>query len=114
MKSAPIQCAVLGLFCLALTGCVSVHKVAIKDAPRRDMAFESPEAVRVFYDALLSRRYPKDDKPSRVTAGQTLYTRETRPSANVAFNDGASQADVDANGMITVQEARVFASTDSK
>ncbi len=109
-RNALILAALLGLFAMAATGCVSVHRVTITDAPRKSVSFESPDAMRTFYDALLARRFPKTRKPSQIIAGQTLYTREIRPSANVAFNTGVAAADTNADGVISLREAEAYAS----
>lgn len=100
----------LGLAGLALTGCVSVHKVTIQDAPRKAIEFESADAMRTFYDALLARLLPVERKPSRIIAGQTLYTRETKLSGNMAFNRAVTAADADGNGLISQAEATAYAS----
>lgn len=98
----------------AFTGCVSVHKVTIKDAPRKNVAFESSRAMQTFYDALLAKHLPKDGKPSRVRVGETLYTWETRFSSNLAFNDGVAAADTDGDGVISEREATTYASVKTK
>lgn len=92
-----------------LTGCVSVHKVSHTDAPRTNVKFESLAAAGTFYDALLVSRFPGAGKHSKLLVGQTLYTRETRPSANVMFNTAAATADLNADGTILESEAEAFA-----
>jgi hypothetical protein len=97
-----------------ITGCVSVHRVTIKDAPRNKVRFESAKATRIFYDALLAKHLPSSGKQSGVVLGQTVYRPETRPSPNVAFNDGVVVADSDADGVVSEREARQYASTITK
>jgi hypothetical protein len=111
MKKATITLAVcLAFASAALTGCVSVHKVTIKDAPRKTVRFESAETMRPFYEAILVKHFPKDGKPSRVRVGNTLYTWETRPSADVVFNDAVTAADTDGDGVISALEAGKYTS----
>jgi hypothetical protein len=98
--------AAAGLACM---GCVAVHKVTTQDANRVHVEFESAEAMELFYQGLLVRRFPTDGKPSGIVVGQTIYTRSTRPSANVVFNEAATVADLDRNGVITVDESITFA-----
>ena len=113
-KNALILTAFLGLAAMAASGCVSVHKVTIKDAPRRAVGFESAEAVRTFYDALLAKYLPLERKPSRIIAGQTLYTWETRLSSNAAFNQGVIVADTDGDGVISMREATAYESSPAR
>ncbi len=94
---------------LTATGCVSVRKVRHEDAPRTSVRFESLTASVTFYDALLWKKFPGAGKHSKVLLGQTLYARETRPSANVVFNAAAAAADVNGDGMILESEAEAFA-----
>jgi hypothetical protein len=92
-----------------LTGCVAVHKVHYKDAARRDVRFESLKASSTFYDALLAKKFPAQGKPSRIILGQTLYTWETRPSANFVFNSAVTAADLNQDELISDFEADTFA-----
>ena len=94
-----------------LTGCVAVHKVHYKDATRTDVRFESLKASSTFYDALLAKKFPPPGKDSRILLGQTLYTRETRQSANVVFNSAVAVADVNQDAIISDSEAKLFAAT---
>jgi hypothetical protein len=94
-----------------LTGCVAVHKVHYKDATRTDVRFESLEASSTFYDALLAKKFPPPGKDSRILLGQTLYTSETRHSANVVFNTAAAVADLNQDAIISDSEAHSFAAT---
>jgi hypothetical protein len=95
---------------LLATGCVAVHKVRYNDAPRTNVEFESLAAAHTFYDKLLARNFPISGKRSKLLIGQTIYTKETRPSANVVFNAGAAAADMNGDEMISESEARAFAS----
>jgi hypothetical protein len=94
----------------ATTGCVSVRKVAIDDSPRKNVRFESVETMQLFYDAILVQRFPLERKPSRVQVGQTLYSSERRPSANVVFNEAAEVADINHDGVISAQEVHTYVS----
>ena len=94
---------------MLLTGCLAVHKVHYSDATRTDARFESLKASNTFYEALLARKFPSDGKPSRILFGQTLYSSETRPSANVVFNSAAAAADLNHDAFITEREANTFA-----
>jgi formate-dependent phosphoribosylglycinamide formyltransferase (GAR transformylase) len=115
MNKSPLARAVsLAMATSLITGCVSVHKVAIKDAPRTTVSFESAEAMQTFYTAVLARHFPNDGKPSRVVAGQTLYTWETRPSSNVVFNDAVAAADSDGDKVISESEATTFGMSKTK
>jgi hypothetical protein len=99
----------LAVISTAFVGCVSVHKVTIEDAPRHHVSFESAQAMQIFYDTLLAHHLPAGGKPSRVRVGETVYTREMRPSSNVAFNTGVAIADTDTNGVISTAEATSYA-----
>jgi len=115
MNRTPLTLAVVLTVATSLiTGCVSVHKVAIKDAPRAAVSFESAEAMQTFYSAVLAKHFPTDGKPSRIIAGQTLYTWETRPSSNVVFNDAVAAADSDGNKVVSESEATTYALSKAK
>ncbi len=109
-KISIIHTVCLALASMAVAGCVSVHKVTIEDAPHKTVRFESAETMQTFYEALLVKHFPKDGKPSELLVGNTLYTRETRPSANVVFNQAVLAADIDGDGIITAQEASRYTS----
>jgi len=110
MKTIPLILAVVTASPF-LTGCVAVHKVHYKDARRADVRFESVGASNTFYDALLAKKFPSDGKHSRILLGQTLYTWETRDSANVIFNSAAAVADLNQDAIISDTEAHSFAAT---
>ena len=93
------------------TGCLAVHKVHYKDTARTDVRFESVKASSTFYDALLAKKFPSQGKPGRIILGQTLYTRETRPSANLVFNSAVTAADVNQDALISEFEADTFAAS---
>ena len=110
MNSTPLLLAVATMSTF-LTGCVAVHKVHYEDATRTNVRFESLNASSTFYDALLAKKFPSQGKDSRVLLGQTLYTRETRHSANVVFNSAVAVADVNHDTIISDTEANFFAGT---
>jgi hypothetical protein len=113
MKTTPLILAAVTTSTL-LTGCVAVHKVHYKDATRTDVRFESLEASSTFYDALLAKKFPPPGKDSRILLGQTLYTSETRPSANVVFNSAVAVADLNQDAIISDAEANLFAAAKSR
>jgi hypothetical protein len=90
---------------------VAVHKVHYQDATRTDVRFESLKASNTFYDALLSKKFPSQGKHSRILLGQTLYTRETRHSANAIFNSAVAVADLNQDTVISDTESHSFAAT---
>ena len=110
MNATPLILAAVTTSTL-LTGCVAVHKVHYKDATRTDVSFESLKASSTFYDALLAKKFPAQGKDSRILLGQTLYTRETRHSANVIFNSAVAVADLNQDTIISDAEAHSFAAT---
>jgi hypothetical protein len=110
MNATPLILAAVTTSTL-LTGCVAVHKVHYQDATRTDVRFESLKASNTFYDALLSKKFPSQGKHSRILLGQTLYTRETRHSANAIFNSAVAVADLNQDTVISDTESHSFAAT---
>jgi hypothetical protein len=110
MNATPLILAAVTASTL-FTGCVAVHKVHYTDATRTDVRFESLKASSTFYDALLAKKFPSQGKHSRILLGQTLYTWETRHSANVIFNSAVTVADLNQDAIISDTEAHSFAAT---
>ena len=105
---------VVGFASLTLLGCIAVRKVRYDDAPRTSVQFDSAEASSTFYDAILARKFPSSGKGSRILVGQTLYSSETRPSANVLFNAAVTATDANRDGMISTAEAQAFGRSNSR
>jgi hypothetical protein len=95
-----------------LTGCVGMAKISYDDAPRSPVQFASPQAERIFYDAILAQRFPTDGPHHQVSLNLTppiWYHHWTVKSANVIFNQAAAAADTNHDGIITEDEALAFA-----
>jgi len=103
-----------------LTGCVSVKRYTYQDAPKSDMRFESLAAATTFYDALLAKKFPTQQQSKGPHGDVTISLpmpymqyRQTRTSANVLFNEAATKADANHDGVISEEEARVYAQVKS-
>ena len=94
---------------VALPSCTSVQ--VVEKAPRIPVRFATAKAADTFYQALIAKISPGNDQSS-VTVGvfMTPPYRHTRvPSDDLQFNNAATLADRDGNGVISLSEAQAYA-----
>jgi len=111
MKSlAPLSAAVAWMLC----GCIHTHETVVHDESRTPVSFESDAAGRTFYEAL--SRIPDSGKRGESKTEIVIpivfeHERKVVTGQNYAFNDAVARCDTNRDGIITEQEARIFADT---
>ena len=98
---------------LLVTGCISHEETVYRDEPRAKVEFENDTAGRLFYEAL--SKSPKSGRHSESDTEVSLpivfsHKQKVVGGENIAFNDAVRRCDTNADGRITEQEARIFAS----
>lgn len=102
---------------LLLAGCITHQETVYQDVPRVIVSFENDAAARVFYEALSSM-------PSG-NAGAESNTKIEIPvvfeckthvvqGPNAAFNKAVERCDTNKDGVITENEAKIFAENRGK
>ena len=97
-------------------GCISTvitHSSTVQeDEPRAKVEFESDAAARLFYETLSKYRPVKDKSESTTRVSIPIVFREERrvvSGPNKEFNAAVAACDLNKDGKITEQEAKVFA-----
>lgn len=106
----PLFLGAAGLLC----GCIHTHETVVHDESRTPVSFESDAAARTFYEAL--SRVPNSGKHSESKTEISIpivfdHERKVVTGPNHAFNDAVARCDTNHDGVITDQEARIFAAT---
>ncbi len=97
---------------LLVSGCITHESTVTRDVERAKIEFENDAAGRLFYQAL--GRAPGYDSHKDTTTKFEIpvifeYKRHTVVGSNAAFNRAVELCDVNKDGKITEQEARIFA-----
>jgi len=97
---------------LLLCGCISSTSTVYRDAEPTKVQFESDAAARLFYETLSKYYHPHNRSEKTVRFDVPLVfsaeKKEVR-GRNLEFNEAVAECDTDKNGVITEQEARIFA-----
>lgn len=108
------QLTLLSTFALAslgLAGCVMSRTTAYNDVERVKMTFASERAGRLFYEALNNQpKEKREESKHSVSLILINVDRTTVTGPNQAFNRAVEQCDTDKDGIITDEEAQIFAS----
>jgi hypothetical protein len=97
---------------LLLCGCITHKQVVYKDVERTRVEFESDAAARLFYETLSKNSAARNHSESTTTVAIPLvfeHERKVVPGPNVEFNEAVAECDSNKDGIITEQEARIFA-----
>jgi len=99
---------------LMACGCIHTHETVVHDEARTPVSFESDAAARTFYETL--SRMPDRGKYGESKTEITIpivfeHERKVVTGRNHAFNDAVARCDTNHDGVITEQEARIFAET---
>jgi hypothetical protein len=104
-----IALATLGIL---LAGCITHKTVVYQDVERAKITFESDAAARLFYETL-SRNSgdPKHSESTTTISIPIIFENEQKTVAgpNVKFNAAVADCDSNKDGVITEQEARIYA-----
>jgi hypothetical protein len=104
-----IALAALGFL---LAGCITHRSVTYHDVERVKISFESDAAARLFYETLSKRSGDLKHSESTTTFSiPIVFENEQRTvtGPNTKFNEAVADCDTDKNGVITEQEARIYA-----
>lgn len=105
--------AVLGLS----SGCISTSRTEYRDEPRLKVEFENDSAGRLFYETLSknAHRYNRSESNTEVSLPIVFETKHrVVEGESYAFNQAVRRCDTNGDGMITEQEAKIFAEQGSK
>ena len=94
---------------MAFAGCITHKATVVRDVPRVNVQFENDEAVHLFYQALSKMSYTKAESTTEINFGILDDQRHVITGPNVVFNQAVAECDANHDGMITEQEAKVFA-----
>ncbi|HTI99412.1 MAG TPA: hypothetical protein VL527_11065 [Dongiaceae bacterium] len=103
--------ATLGL-ALALTGCITHRSVVYQDVERTKISFESDAAARLFYETLNKNGSSSEHSESTTSISIPIvfeHEQKVVPGRNVEFNEAVAICDSNHDGIITEQEARIYA-----
>jgi hypothetical protein len=103
---------VLVAMALATAGCISHSSTVYRDVSRVKVEFESDAAARLFYETLSNGHFDKDGGESSTNVGIPIifsHERKVVSGPNTAFNRAVEICDSNRDGVITEQEARIFA-----
>ncbi len=111
----------LNLSLLALAtlagGCISTQKTEYRDEPRTKVDFENDTAGRLFYEALSKSRSSGGRSESNTEVSLPIvfeHKHRVVEGESIAFNNAVRRCDTNGDGIITEQEARIFADNISK
>jgi hypothetical protein len=97
---------------LLLCGCISHKQVVYQDVERARVEFESDAAARLFYETLSKNSGTKNHSESTTSVAIPFvfeHERKVVPGKNVEFNQAVADCDSNKDGIVTEQEARIFA-----
>jgi hypothetical protein len=97
---------------LLLCGCITHQQVVYQDVERTRVEFESDAAARLFYETLSKSSATKNHSESTTTVTIPIvfqHERKVVPGRNYEFNQAVADCDSNKDGIITEQEARIFA-----
>ena len=102
-------------FCsvLAFAGCIHHEETVYRDVNRTQVRFENDKAARIFYEAFNSQdSINKDRIESKTKIELPIVFRDERKvvsGPNAAFNRAIDSCDSNHDGLVTQQEAQIFA-----
>ncbi len=106
-----LLCA-LALAAFGLSGCISSHTTSYNDVDRVKVTFASERAGRLFYETLSKlHKEKREESNHQVSLILINWGRKTVTGPNRAFNAQVDQCDTDKDGVITDEEAQIFASS---
>lgn len=109
MNKVVARIALAAICSLAFAGCITHKSTVVRDVPRVNVSFENDDAARIFYDAFSKMSYTKTESTTEVDMGIIDDQRHVMTGPNAAFNQAVAECDANHDGMITAQEATIFA-----
>jgi hypothetical protein len=103
----PIVLVVLLGMC---AGCISTDRTEYRDESRLNVEFENDTAGRLFYETLSQNHYSRSESNTEVSL-PIIFEHKHRvvEGESIAFNQAVRRCDTNGDGLITEQEARIFA-----
>lgn len=95
-----------------LAGCITHKSVTYHDVERVKISFESDAAARLFYETLSKNSGDRQHSESTTTLSIPIIfenEQKTVTGPNVTFNEAVAECDLNKDGVITEQEARIYA-----
>ena len=107
-----IPAIIILLLASLLAGCISVRSTSYSDVERVKVSFASERAGRLFYETV-SRLPHEEREESKNDVSLILINveRKTITGPNRFFNEAVARCDTDHDGIITEEEAQIFASS---
>lgn len=112
MKQSNLKLIITAALGVALTGCITHKSVVYQDVERVKISFESDAAARLFYESLSKNSGTLPHSESTTTLSIPIVfenEQKTVTGPNTKFNEAVAECDLNKDGIITEQEARVFA-----
>lgn len=109
MNKVIVRVALAAICGLAFAGCITHKSTVVRDVPRVNVQFENDDAVRIFYEALSKMSYTQTESTTEINIGILDDQRHVVTGPNVVFNQAVAECDANHDGMITEQEAKIFA-----
>lgn len=99
---------------LLVTGCIHHKETVYRDVERVKVEFENDTAGRLFYEALSKAPKDRTERESKTDVSIPIifsHSTETVTGENHSFNRAVELCDTNKDGLITEQEARIYAET---
>ena len=112
MKNKIINRIALTALGFVLAGCITHKSVTYHDVERVKVSFESDAAARLFYETLSKNTGNLQHSESTTTLSIPIIfenEQKTVTGPNTKFNDAVAECDLNKDGVITEQEARIYA-----
>src|SRR5690349_20423392 len=112
MKIPPAVMVTVGSIALSLAGCIHHEETIYRDQARASVQFENDRAARIFYEALNEPAHKGERTESKTKVEFPLVFHDERKvvsGPNSLFNRAVDICDSNHDGLITEQEARIYA-----
>jgi len=116
MKFAPFASALV-LVLLVTNGCISTEKTTYRDVERMKVEFENDTAGRLFFETLSKSSLNQNRSESKTEISLPIvfeHKVRTVDGDNIVFNSAVRRCDLNCDGKITEQEARIFSQNAGK
>ncbi len=97
---------------LIFSGCITHEETVYHDVPRVKVEFQDDTAARIFYETLSKSPKHRDQQESKTEVDiPVVFSHKTRVlrGENALYNEAVAYCDTNKDGLITEQEARIFA-----
>lgn len=112
MKTNVLIPGLASALALAFTGCISTDETVYREEVRASVQFENDTAGRIFYETLSKTSSTRGRTESKTEVSLPIvfdHKRRVVEGESAAFNQAVRRCDTNHDGLITEQEARIFA-----